>query len=166
MAVLFITKIENNETKNEGLCLKCAKELGIPQVDSILSGMGISEEDFEVMENDLQSMMMGEDAAEDDEGFDDEEDETQPGESRTPSLDFSKLFNQFPFSHGFSGGSKKGKEPKNENGEEISGKSNRGLDKKEENMEKTGSKKQFFACAGVGIAVCALSWLLVLFTGF
>ena len=30
MAVLFITKIENNETKNEGLCLKCAKELGIP----------------------------------------------------------------------------------------------------------------------------------------
>ena len=40
------------------------------------------------------------------------------------------------------------------------------LDKKEENIEKAGSKKQFFTCAGVGIAVCALSWLLVLFTGF
>ena len=59
MAVLFITKIENNETKNEGFCLKCARELGIPQVDSILSGMGISEDDFEAMENDLQSLMGG-----------------------------------------------------------------------------------------------------------
>ena len=42
MAVVFVTKLENGESKNEGLCLKCARELGIPQVDSILSGMGIS----------------------------------------------------------------------------------------------------------------------------
>ncbi len=40
------------------------------------------------------------------------------------------------------------------------------IDKKEEDIENTGAKKQFFTCAGVGIAVCALSWLLVLFTGF
>ena len=54
VAVLFITKIENNETKNEGLCLKCARELGIPQVDSILSGMGISDEDLENMEAEME----------------------------------------------------------------------------------------------------------------
>ena len=35
-AVIFITKIENGETKNEGLCLKCAKELGIKPVDDMM----------------------------------------------------------------------------------------------------------------------------------
>lgn len=36
MAVVFVTRLENGETKNEGLCLKCAKELEIPQVNDIL----------------------------------------------------------------------------------------------------------------------------------
>ena len=144
MAVLFITKIENNETKNEGLCLKCAKELGIPQVDSILSGMGITEDDFEAMENDLQSLMGG---SEGEDAFDDEDEAEDPsGESRTPSLDFSKIFNQFPFANGFMGGNKK---PKNSNNakdgknEEISGKTNRGLDqKKEEKSKKKDDKRK------------------------
>ena len=142
MAVLFITKIENNETKNEGLCLKCAKELGIPQVDSILSGMGITEDDFEAMENDLQSLMGGEGDDSFDEG--DEEEDTS-GESRTPSLDFSKIFNQFPFANGFMGGNKK---PKNSNNakdgknEEISGKTNRGLDQKKEEKSKKKEDKR------------------------
>ena len=35
VAVIFITKIENNEAKNEGLCLKCAREIGIKPVDDI-----------------------------------------------------------------------------------------------------------------------------------
>ena len=137
MAVLFITKIENNETKNEGLCLKCAKELGIPQVDSVLSGMGITDEDFEAMENDLQSLMdMGDESADEDM---DEEEEAEPGESRTPSLDFAKLFNHFPFANGFS------KNGKNENkDEEISGRTNRGLDKKEEKTKKKEDKKKKF----------------------
>ena len=105
MAVLFITKIENNETKNEGLCLKCAKELGIPQVDSILSGMGISDEELEDMENNLEALMGGEG-----EEFEDEDgDENEPGESRTPSLDFAKLFNSFPFP-GFPKAEKKSEE--------------------------------------------------------
>ena len=47
MAVLFITKIENNETKNEGLCLKCAKEMGLPQVDEMMKRMGISDDELE-----------------------------------------------------------------------------------------------------------------------
>ena len=142
MAVLFITKIENNETKNEGLCLKCAKELGIPQVDSILSGMGITEDDFDAMEKDLQSLMGGEE--EDFDGEDEDGEEDAPGESRTPSMDFAKLFNQFPFANGFMGGNKKNKD--GEGGkEEISGKTNRGLDdkKEERSSKKEGKKKKY-----------------------
>ena len=101
MAVLFITKIENNETKNEGLCLKCAKELGIPQVDAILSGMGISDEDLENMENELEGMMSMVEGGEEGEDGDDD-----PGDSRTPSLDFSKIFGNLPIA-GFGGGEKK-----------------------------------------------------------
>jgi len=149
MAVLFITKIENNETKNEGFCLKCAKELGIPQVDSILSGMGISDDDLEMMEKDMQSLMMGNEGLEDNDDFDDEEDEDsedKPGESRTPALDFSKFFNQFPFSSGFMSG-KKEKDGKNDKDtekdkEEISGKTNRGLGKKEEKSRKREDKRK------------------------
>ena len=142
MAVLFITKIENNETKNEGLCLKCAKELGIPQVDSVLSGMGITDEDFEAMENDLQSLMdMGD---EEEDAEEEEENENEPGESRTPSLDFAKLFNHFPFGNGFASKSNKN-ENKNENKEEeISGRTNRGLDKKEERSKKKDDKRKKF----------------------
>ena len=93
MAVLFITKIENNETKNEGLCLKCARELGIPQVDSILSQMGISDEDLENMEAEMEGLLNPQ--AED---FDeDESDDDEPGDSRTPSLDFAKIFGNLPF---------------------------------------------------------------------
>lgn len=43
-AVVFITKIENGETKNEGLCLKCAKELHIGPVEDMMHKMGITEE--------------------------------------------------------------------------------------------------------------------------
>ena len=36
VAVVFISKIEKGETVNEGLCLKCAKELGLPQVNEMM----------------------------------------------------------------------------------------------------------------------------------
>ena len=47
IAVIFITKIEGNQTKNEGLCLKCARELHIKPVDDIIGKMGLSDEDIE-----------------------------------------------------------------------------------------------------------------------
>ena len=47
VAVIFITKIENGETKNEGLCLKCARELGLKPVDDMMQKMGISDEDLD-----------------------------------------------------------------------------------------------------------------------
>ena len=46
-AVVFISSMQAGERHNEGLCLKCAKELGLPQVNDYLKQMGISEEDFE-----------------------------------------------------------------------------------------------------------------------
>ncbi len=93
LAVLFITKIENNETKNEGLCLKCARELGIPQVDAALSSMGISDEDLEQMESEMEGLLN----PSEDEFSEEGEDAEEPGESRTPALDFAKIFGNLPF---------------------------------------------------------------------
>lgn len=46
-AVVFISSMQGTERHNEGLCLRCAKDMGLPQVDEYLKQMGISEEDFE-----------------------------------------------------------------------------------------------------------------------
>ena len=57
VAVIFITKIENGTSKNEGLCLKCAKELGIKPVDDMMKQMGISEEDLDNLTEEMSDMM-------------------------------------------------------------------------------------------------------------
>ena len=44
---MFITTLQGNERKNEGLCLKCAKELNLPQITEALNQMGVSQEDFD-----------------------------------------------------------------------------------------------------------------------
>ena len=46
VAVIFITKLENGTSKNEGLCLKCAKDMGIKPLDDMMKKMGISDEDL------------------------------------------------------------------------------------------------------------------------
>ena len=51
VAVVFITKIENGVTMNEGFCLKCARSLGIPQIDQAVKQMGLSEEELEDLAN-------------------------------------------------------------------------------------------------------------------
>ena len=77
VAVVFITKIENGQTKNEGLCLKCARELHIKPVDDVIEKMGISDEDLESISGDMLSALSGaeellptdgEDGDEDDDG--------------------------------------------------------------------------------------------------
>ena len=78
VAVVFITKYENNESKNEGLCLKCASELGIKPVDDIIQRMGISKDDLDSITSEmmsafggpeaLEALQQGEDASEEDEG--------------------------------------------------------------------------------------------------
>ena len=59
VAVIFITKIENGVSTNEGLCLKCAKELGIKQVDDMVKQMGISDEDLENLSGEMMTLLGG-----------------------------------------------------------------------------------------------------------
>ena len=49
VAVVFISKLDGDKPINEGLCLKCAKDLGLPQVDDMMKRMGISDEDLETI---------------------------------------------------------------------------------------------------------------------
>ncbi len=77
VAVIFVTKVENGEKTSQGLCIKCAKDLGLPidnMLGDIYNKMGISQEQMENMENELAEMMPeGEDGG-------------------APAIDFPKLF--------------------------------------------------------------------------
>ena len=53
IAVVFITRQENGQNVNEGLCLKCAKNLGLPQVDEMMRRMGITDEDLDNISNEM-----------------------------------------------------------------------------------------------------------------
>ena len=59
VAVIFITKLENGQSKNEGLCLKCARELHIKPVDDIINKMGLSDEDLEGLAGDMTNALNG-----------------------------------------------------------------------------------------------------------
>ena len=59
VAVIFISKLEGGETKNEGLCLKCARELGIKPIDDMMKKMGISDEDLDNLTNEMLSAFGG-----------------------------------------------------------------------------------------------------------
>ena len=76
VAVIFITRIEAGQTKNEGLCLKCARELHIKPVDDVINKMGISDEDLDSLSGEMMNALSGvedimptdEDESEDDDG--------------------------------------------------------------------------------------------------
>ena len=53
VAVIFITRIENGASLNEGYCLKCARSLGIPQIDQAVRQMGISEDDLDMLSDEM-----------------------------------------------------------------------------------------------------------------
>ncbi len=59
VAVIFITKLENGTTKNEGLCLKCARELGIKPIDDMMKKMGITDEDLDSLTSEMMSAFGG-----------------------------------------------------------------------------------------------------------
>ena len=57
IAVVFITKIEGpDKTTQEGLCLKCARELGVKPLDNIMDQMGITEDDLEALSGEISSL--------------------------------------------------------------------------------------------------------------
>ena len=59
IAVVFITRQENGQNVNEGLCLKCAKNLGLPQVNEMMQRMGITDEDLDNISNEMMSAFGG-----------------------------------------------------------------------------------------------------------
>ena len=59
VAVVFITKLEGGVQKNEGLCLKCARELHIKPVDDMIEKMGISDEDLDNLSGEMMNALNG-----------------------------------------------------------------------------------------------------------
>ena len=57
MAVVFINRIENGQSHQEGLCLKCARELHIKPIDDIISKMGINDEDLDGLSSEMMEAM-------------------------------------------------------------------------------------------------------------
>ena len=107
MAVVFITHMVDNKPVNEGICMKCARELGIKPVNDMIEKMGITDEELEHMEDEMEGMI--EAVSQDGEDPD--------SEGRAPSIDFRKLFGQgmpppFPMKPGKNGENSKGKKEK------------------------------------------------------
>ena len=83
VAVVFISRLnEKNEQVNEGLCLKCAAQLGLPQVDEMMKRMGITPEDLDSISNEMMQAFGGaEELPEEPE--DGEEDDEESGKTAT-----------------------------------------------------------------------------------
>ena len=128
IAVVFITRQENGQNVNEGLCLKCAKNLGLPQVDEMMRRMGITDEDLDNISNEMMGAFGG---AENLEGLTDADDpdadnEDEDGKTAT-----------FPFLSRFFGGNPAANDAQNGNDAEQtqSPRSNKKVEK--------GSKHKF-----------------------
>ena len=92
VAVVFISKIEKGESVNEGLCLRCAKDLGLPQVNDMMRRMGITDEDLDAISDEMMHAFGGAESMEGMIPRDDEEDESEDGKTATfPFL--NRLFN-------------------------------------------------------------------------
>ena len=101
VAVIFITRIENGESHNEGLCLRCARELHIKPVDEMMEKLGISDADLDNLTGDVaemlgsMGMLGGDDAADADPDAPD--DDTDEDDGKTATFPFlNRLFNQNP----------------------------------------------------------------------
>ena len=106
IAVVFITRQENGQNVNERLCLKCAKNLGLPQVDEMMRRMGITDEDLDNISNEMMGAFGG---AENLEGLTDADDpdadnEDEDGKTAT-----------FPFLSRFFGGNPAANDAQNGN---------------------------------------------------
>ena len=101
VAVIFISRIDGNNTVNEGICIKCAKELGIKPVNDIIKSMGLSDDDLERMDGEMESIMELMPS-------DNEDDDSDAPQGKTPPIDFKKLFSNlglpgFPGMNGMPG---------------------------------------------------------------
>ena len=87
-AMVFITRLENGKTINEGICMICANELGIKPVNDMLRKMGIDEEEIKNMSMEIDSLMENADLNLPDVA--DNSDDTDAG--KTPTLNLGELF--------------------------------------------------------------------------
>ena len=94
-AVVFITRMnEKNETVNEGLCLKCAAELNLPQVNEMMKRMGITPEDLENINNEMMQAFGGAEEMNDLPDGEDEDDEESGKTATFPFLHQSRQIQQ------------------------------------------------------------------------
>ena len=107
MAVVFVTRVENGNKSSEGLCMRCAKELGLP-IENMLSGtmlekMGLTPDQLAGMEDEMNQMMSDEGMAEMLGGMSDDDAEGEDGEESAdagkkgsehivPTFDIRKMF--------------------------------------------------------------------------
>ena len=87
LAVVFITRMENNQTVNEGLCLRCARELGIKPVSDMLGRMGLDDEAIEKMNSEMNDVVESLSDAAGDDGED----------GGAPAVDIPKIFQNLGF---------------------------------------------------------------------
>ena len=89
VAVVFVTKVENNKKTSEGLCLRCAKELGLP-IDQMMGGalgkMGMSADQLADMEDEVNQMIANGELPDDS--------NVSEIEGGAPAIDFQKLMQE------------------------------------------------------------------------
>ncbi len=88
VATVFVTKVENGQRKTEGLCMKCAKELGFPteqMMGNVMGKLGITPDQLENVEEELNGLMQGM-------GLPSENDDGEDGGA--PAIDFPKIFRE------------------------------------------------------------------------
>ena len=130
IAVVFITRQENGQNVNEGLCLKCAKNLGLPQVDEMMRRMGITDEDLDNISNEMMGAFGGVENLEGLTDADDPDADNEDEDGKTAT---------FPFLSRFFGGNPAANDAQNGNEAEQtqSPRSNKKVEK--------GSKHKFLA---------------------
>jgi len=111
LAVVFISKMTNNNIENEGFCIRCARELGISQVDAIMKQYGISDEDLDKMEPEIENM-------EDLPALLENDGEDEGDDGKAPPINFMKIFGGAggfpPFMRGQNEKKSGAKQPKND----------------------------------------------------
>lgn len=133
-AVVFITSVQGENKRNEGLCLKCAKELNIPQVSEYINQLGIPEE---MIEGDLDEFLDSDEFK----SLFDEEDEDDP--DNVDGFKSGGADTLMPFIHKLLGAPEKKAE---ETGKENTGsdkKEKKPSDSKEKSAEKNNKKRKF-----------------------
>lgn len=118
VAVVFISKMEEGSTSNEGYCLKCAKELGLKPIDGLMRQMGITEDDLDQITDEMtnmHSLMNTENDDAEDAEIDPDEDDA---DGQDDSFDFGGT-HTFPFLDKMFSGNDNTEAPREESGTDV-----------------------------------------------